>query len=159
MSLSPSTKDQDYCANNITQNHHTDKLTNSSQRRKQYQHSKMWTPNGSFSSGMDEVSTRLRSSSSRPKGPDQFQKEMAGLSYTHQDIESIVLEDEAFQVLKKSLRQKGCVTNAYLKENVHLYVQHVKQVRERREAARAKRTMILRRTRSLEHPTPPASLL
>jgi hypothetical protein len=41
------------------------------------------------------------------------------------------MDDEAFRNLKKSLRQHGCVTNGFLKENVHFYVRHVKDVRER----------------------------
>jgi hypothetical protein len=63
-------------------------------------------------------------------------------AYSQQDIVSILTDREAFQTLKASLRQRSCVTNAYLKLNVHFYVQHVKQVRlARHQHSEAKRTV------------------
>jgi hypothetical protein len=50
-------------------------------------------------------------------------------AYSQQDIVSILRDREAFETLKISLRQRSCVTNTYLKLNVHFFVQHVKQVR------------------------------
>lgn len=108
-----------------------------------------------LSGRMEDVSVRMPFTTRTTREP--FEKEMEDLSYSHRDVESIILEDEAFRVLKQSLRQRGCVTNAFLKENVHLYIQHVKQVRERREAERMTRQRqraAIRRTRSNERPAP-----
>ena len=71
---------------------------------------------------------------------DKFEKDMEILAYTHHDVLSVVSEDEAFRNLKKSLRQRGCVTNGYIKENFHFYVQHVKEVKARKlEASKVER--------------------
>jgi hypothetical protein len=72
---------------------------------------------------------------------DRFQDPLNNLGYSQKDIISILNEDEAFQVLKRSLRQRGCVTNGYLKENIHFYVMHVKETRARRDIAESRQTM------------------
>lgn len=52
------------------------------------------------------------------------------LRIKQEDIVSIANnEDNSFANLQKSLRQRGCVTNGFLQENLHLYVQHVKSVK------------------------------
>jgi hypothetical protein len=86
--------------------------------------------------GSDEESTK-------------FTNDMNNLAYTDRDLISMLSEDEAFRTLKVSLRQRGCVTNAYLKENAHFYIKHVKDVRAAREnAAAAKRGRVSRRKRT-----------
>lgn len=54
------------------------------------------------------------------------------LAFSQEDVVSIAEDDQAFRTLKASLRQRGCVTNTYLYENLHHYVRHIKDVRERR---------------------------
>ena len=78
-----------------------------------------------------------------------FDVDMERLAYTREDVVSIVEEYQAFQTLKASLRQRGCVTNTYLKENFHHYARHVKDVRERR----SKRNLVVRQ-RSLRRHVP-----
>lgn len=68
-----------------------------------------------------------------PDGDSVFDADMQKLSYSNSDALAIVNEDEAFRNLKASLRKRGCVTNGYLKENFHFYVQHVKAVNDRRQ--------------------------
>ena len=63
----------------------------------------------------------------------RFQSELTDLTCSQQEVLSILQDDAAFQTLKTSLRQRGCVTNGYLKENFHFYVQHVKAVRAARQ--------------------------
>ncbi|CAB9526030.1 expressed unknown protein [Seminavis robusta] len=124
-----------------------------------------WNPHQSLSKLNGALYARINSSFSnlatalehQEEGP-LFEKEKAALSYTDRDIQSIIMEDEAFRNLKASLRQRGCITNNYLKENVHFYVRHVKQVRQRRALAAAngegRKIRLRRQTRSL---TPPRS--
>lgn len=47
-----------------------------------------------------------------------------------------MLNDANFRRLKESLRSRGCVTNGYLQQNMHRYVQHVRSVK----AARVQRS-------------------
>jgi hypothetical protein len=62
-----------------------------------------------------------------------FDKDIETLSFTQKDIVYIAYYDEeAFQMLKANLRAKGCVTNSYLKENLHFYVKYVKDSRAKR---------------------------
>jgi hypothetical protein len=51
-----------------------------------------------------------------------FHEPMSRLSYTQADIEGICDDDHAFRHMKHQLRQRGCVTNMFLRQNVHLYV-------------------------------------
>ena len=54
------------------------------------------------------------------------------LQFTQGDIMKVAMDDRTFQSLKDGLRKRGVITNNYLRENLHFYVQHIKQV----EAAR-----------------------
>ena len=47
-----------------------------------------------------------------------------------------LLDEDNFRRLKASLRSRGCVTNAYLQQNMHKYVQHVRS----KKAARSQRS-------------------
>lgn len=67
-----------------------------------------------------------------PPPHDRFAAELSHLIYTDRDLLSITNEDEAFRTLKESLRQRGCVTNGYLRQNLHFFVKHVKDVRANR---------------------------
>ena len=51
------------------------------------------------------------------------------LSYPQEDILSIDLDDDAFQNLKASPKDYGCVASVFLTENFHHYVQRVQEVR------------------------------
>jgi hypothetical protein len=69
------------------------------------------------------------------------QGDMNSLGYSQEDIISILNEDDEFRILQRSLRQRGCVTNGYLKENIHFYVLHVKETRARRLIAASRQGM------------------
>ncbi|CAB9527537.1 expressed unknown protein [Seminavis robusta] len=75
---------------------------------------------------------RLRPAEEPTRPVDPMQVSLEQYHYSTQDTLSIVTDREAFQNLKQSLRQRRCVTNAYLKMNFHFYVQHCKRVREAR---------------------------
>ena len=80
--------------------------------------------------------------------PAMFERDLQQLTFSPSDVRSMVLEDDqAFQNLKTSLRSRGCVTNAYLKENVHFYIRHVKDVRAHRlrQVAQQQQKQSLRR--------------
>ena len=59
-----------------------------------------------------------------------MEESMNRLRVREEDIVSIVNnEDDSFRKLQQSLRKRGCVTNGFLQENLHLYVQHVRHVK------------------------------
>jgi len=77
---------------------------------------------------------------------DAFAYDLRALQYSQADVLSMVVQEEdSFQSLKASLRKRGCVTNSYLKENMHFYIQHCKHVQRakaehQRKARRSKRS-------------------
>lgn len=68
-----------------------------------------------------------------PQDDQIFQESLKHLQYTQRDVHSVLIDDKAFKALQKALRQRGCVTNTYLKENFHLYVRHMKDVDQLRQ--------------------------
>lgn len=58
------------------------------------------------------------------------------LQYSQNDILKVAMDDETFQRLKNGLRKRGVITNNYLRENLHFYVQHIKKVEQKKEVAR-----------------------
>ena len=105
------------------QDRHNDALNKSGRRNIQ--------PSRSF-----DVAFLTRSQAPKDSYDGPFQAEMNHFQCSEQEVLSILQDDAAFRTLKASLRKRGCVTNGYLKENFHFYVQHVKTARER--AARFK---------------------
>ena len=67
----------------------------------------------------------------------QFQK----FQYTPSDVNSLVDDDQAFRTLQRALRKQNCTTNLYLTQNLHVFMHHVKGVRQQkeREAAKSKK--------------------
>jgi len=62
-----------------------------------------------------------------------FEQSLNALRVTKEDMVSIVNnEDDSFRKLQQSLRKRGCVTNGFIKESMHLYVQHMKHVKAAR---------------------------
>ena len=67
-----------------------------------------------------------------------MEESMNRLRVKEEDIVSIVNnEDDSFRKLQQSLRKRGCVTNGFLQENLHLYVQHVRNVKVRQQGGMA----------------------
>ena len=65
-----------------------------------------------------------------------MEESMNRLRVKEEDIVSIVNnEDDSFRKLQQSLRKRGCVTNGFLQENLHLYVQHVKDIKVRQQGS------------------------
>jgi hypothetical protein len=62
------------------------------------------------------------------------------LRFTQGDILKVAMDDQTFQSLKDGLRKRGVITNNYLRENLHFYVQHIKELEARREKRRTART-------------------
>lgn len=49
------------------------------------------------------------------------------LTFSEEDLEAIVDEEESFQDMKRALRNKGCTTNLFLQQSLHHYVYHLKR--------------------------------
>ena len=64
----------------------------------------------------------------------RFQESMSQLCYSQNDIQKIVNNDETFRHMKLLLRDRGVVTNSFLRQKIHLYVNHV---REKERACKA----------------------
>jgi hypothetical protein len=65
------------------------------------------------------------------------------LACTPADLPELV-DDENFRKLQASLRSRGCITNGYIQQNLHKYVQHVrvaKQAKLRRCSSHIPSTM------------------
>lgn len=56
--------------------------------------------------------------------------EAMALSAREDDADGL-MDPENFRNLQMALRRRGCVTNTYLQMNVHKYVQHVRNKKER----------------------------
>ena len=54
----------------------------------------------------------------------QFEKPLRSLSFSEQDLRSILENRDDFISLKNELKRKGAVTNSMLKEGIHFYVQN-----------------------------------
>ena len=48
------------------------------------------------------------------------------LAYTDRDVQALVESERDFQAMKKALRERKCVTNVYLQQNLHNYVYNIK---------------------------------
>lgn len=74
-----------------------------------------------------------------PEVEDPLMEEsLERLRVREEDIVGIVNnEDDSFRKLQHTLRKRGCVTNGFLQENLHLYVQHVKEVKVRQQGGMA----------------------
>jgi len=55
------------------------------------------------------------------------------LRFTRQDLSILVDDDESFQRIKRILRKRGCVTDTYLAQKMHLFVRRAKN--RQKEAA------------------------
>jgi hypothetical protein len=63
-----------------------------------------------------------------------YQDEYKRFRFTPDDVACLVEDDAAFRKLQRSLRKKHCVTNQFLKQTIHGYVKHHKDVRTFRES-------------------------
>jgi len=61
-----------------------------------------------------------------------FEEPMHDLHYSVEDVVNIVADDRSFRALQKKLRQRGCVTNTFLQQNLHFYVRNLKDRRASR---------------------------
>ena len=48
------------------------------------------------------------------------------LAYTEEDLQKLANTEEDFKEMKEMLRAQKCVTNGYLKQNIHNYVYHMR---------------------------------
>ena len=82
------------------------------------------------------------------------------LQYTPHDVLSILQEDDAFHTLQASLKQRQCVTNAYVQMTLQFYIRHVKAVRHaRREQQQQQQQRENVRPEEPPPPTPKNGLL
>ena len=51
--------------------------------------------------------------------------------FSESDIKSLLIDDDAFRTLQRSLRERNCATNLYLEQTMHCYIKHVKEIRKR----------------------------
>lgn len=51
------------------------------------------------------------------------------MACTQADVPDLI-DDDNFRQLQQSLRNRGCVTNTYIQQNMHKYVKHVRSVKE-----------------------------
>ena len=84
------------------------------------------------------------------------------LTYTQHDLLRICVctdadrykshkADDTFAKLKQTLRDRGVITNLYLKENLAFYVKHIQQVEERKAQDLARRSSKDRRRKHHRH--------
>ena len=76
-------------------------------------------------------------------------------AYTEKDLLKLLKDEEGFRKMKQALRQKGAITNGYLREHMHLLVYSAKQdVKMRKKKAQGKKaTTSKKRTEEMLSPS------
>jgi len=64
------------------------------------------------------------------------------LRFSQHDVESMAMDNQAFHRIQKSLKQRGCVTNAFLSQSLHLYVKWYTEKKKRNSSNRIKETLL-----------------
>ena len=73
---------------------------------------------------------------STPYQHHKFHEELKEMRVKNRDLLMLASNDQAFRAVKQSLKGMGCVTNGYLQQSLHFYLQHTKEVNQRLAARR-----------------------
>ena len=102
---------------------HSEEMDQSHQSRR----SRFSLSSSSSSLSIPESPTSRRSiTSSRVDPPERFRGAFEALAMREDDVRLIFEQEGGLESLKKSLRQQGAVTNALVKQGLHLYVREQK---------------------------------
>ena len=80
----------------------------------------------SFSSSSSSLSLHESRSHCSVVPPDRLRCAFDALSLTEDDVKNLIDQEGGLELLKKSLRREGAVTNCLVKQGLHLYVREQK---------------------------------